>query len=175
MTYIDNFFKLNYDASVKGNGLIDFSFVWQDFNGKILGAGYEVECTEILVVTKGQQFVKNTSFMMLIVENDHQTVINHLSSHSLNNSYEGLMYGDCLQLASSFESISYSFVYRSENSMAHGLTSLAQLNSLSFFIYWLEDIYYSVLLFCKQWYCWWIWFSVRFWAIFVQKKKERKN
>lgn len=109
---------------------------------------YEMECIKILTV-KGLQFAKSTDFLRLIVESDNQTIINHFFSPSINNSYQEMMYENCPQLVSCFKSISYSFVWHSENYVTHNLVGLTQLNSLSFLIYWLENIHCYIFFICK--------------------------
>lgn len=78
--------KVQYDASIRGNGFVGIGFVARDSHELILGAGVDIilgnisiDCAEALTIKHAMVFTSNIDLPNIIVENDCRIVIDALT------------------------------------------------------------------------------------------------
>ncbi|KAL5827366.1 hypothetical protein ACOSQ3_019208 [Xanthoceras sorbifolium] len=122
-------FKLNVDASLKcSESLVGLGAVIRDGNGlfmaglsrKLFGS-VPIEVAEASTILNGLHLVIDSGFTYLLVESDALNVINFLIQKKPPNSEVGLVIVDILAICNS-ATVSFSFVPRCANSVAHELT-----------------------------------------------------
>ena len=85
----------------------------------------EAEC---LSVREALSWLKDKSFLNLIVKMDAQQVFYNLSQPSFNSCF-GLLLEDCKQLASHLANVQFRYVRRSANEAAHVTATVASFVS----------------------------------------------
>ncbi|KAF7810508.1 putative ribonuclease H protein [Senna tora] len=141
-------FKLNVDASLRLNERGRIGCVIRDNNGrciatmtkKIQGV-VDVVQLEALAVYEGMCLAKSLMCTDIQVEGDAKQVMDLLKGGGLNRSYLGQIIEDILALKLNFKSVSFNWVARSPNLVAHTLAFSDfsfPINSLDSYV-WLED------------------------------------
>jgi len=92
---------------------------------------------ETLACRKAMEFVVDVGFNELIIEGDSINVMRALSSLSLNLSVVGNVVADIQCLISGLSRVSFSWVKRDCNQVAHVLARFA--SNLEEDMYWMED------------------------------------
>ncbi|KAF7841316.1 uncharacterized protein G2W53_003614 [Senna tora] len=140
--------KVNVDASMNTHGEGKIGCVIRNFSGRCLAAKImfvpginTIELLEAIAVYEGACFAKDMSCTKIEVEGDCKKVFDLLTSKNFNLSYLGLIIENILALKSDFDCISFNWVPREANVVAH---TLAKTNfnfpdvSLNSHV-WLED------------------------------------
>lgn len=134
-----SFIKINYNVSIRGNDFIEIGFVLCDSSGKVIGAGVNrilgnlsVDCAKALTVYKTILFAMELGINSIIVETDCLRVIQRLVSPWVEYSYLALIIDDCSDLRDHFALMRFMHVGCNANTVAYGLTKLAQIESLVF-------------------------------------------
>ena len=92
---------------------------------------------EVLACRKALEFAIDSGFTKIVLEGDNAKVMKLLMSPQVNRPRLGHIYEDIHTLASSFRSLTISWVKRGANAVAHSLAQFAtQVDSE---IVWLED------------------------------------
>ena len=138
-------YKLNFDAAIFSNmNSMGFGVVIRNNMGEVMAAllakGLAVidsEKAEVLACRRALEFAIDVGFTELEVEGDNVTVMRNLASLRPINSRLGKVYGDVWVLASGCRSLSFSWVNRNANSVAHSLARHASLIAED--ICWLEE------------------------------------
>ena len=95
------------------------------------------EKRKVLVCRKALEFAVDAGFREIVLEGDNAIVMKSLMSPRVNRSKLGHIYEDIHTLATSYRSLTVSYVKRGANAVAHSLARFAtQLDSE---IIWLED------------------------------------
>ena len=124
------FSKLNTGASYsfQQNGNTGLGMVIRDPTGVVVGSKVikglshmEVERAEAIAIREGLIFALSLNFKKLLVESDSLSIINKINKDSLDLSYLGLIIKEIQQLRSSFTSVSFSFIPKQANLVAHHL------------------------------------------------------
>ncbi|KAF7802500.1 reverse transcriptase [Senna tora] len=141
-------FKLNVDASLRMNERGRIGCVIRDSNGRCIAAMtkkiqgvVDVVQLEALAVYEGLSLAKSLMCTELQVEDDFKQVMDLLKRGGLNRSYLGQIIEDILDFKSNFNSVSFNWVARSANLVAHTLAFSDfsfPVNSLDSYV-WLED------------------------------------
>ncbi|KAL5758198.1 hypothetical protein ACOSP7_020809 [Xanthoceras sorbifolium] len=140
----EGWLKLNVDASLWVDScLVGLGAVVRDSNGdfiaglsrKLVGS-VSIEIAEASAILNGLHLAIKSSFSCIQVESDALNVINYLIRHYPPKSEVGIIIIDILSLCDR-ACVSFSFVPRSANSVAHSLV----MNNFSIFdiSIWLEE------------------------------------
>ncbi|KAL5771067.1 hypothetical protein ACOSP7_015221 [Xanthoceras sorbifolium] len=141
---VEGWYKLNVDTSLRAiDCLVGLGAVVRDCNGlfmaglsqKLVGS-VSIEIAEAVAILNGLQLAINSGFTHIIDESDAFNVVNFITQACPLKYEVGLIILDILSL-SSRANVSFSFVPRSANSVAHALArySFCICNVLI----WLED------------------------------------
>ncbi|KAF7821986.1 putative ribonuclease H-like domain, reverse transcriptase zinc-binding domain-containing protein [Senna tora] len=140
--------KINVDASCRSNGEQQIGCVMRNDDGRCLMAmskkvktGATIEYVEALAVLEGMKQAQLMCCNRIIIESDAQRVVNLLNKGNIDISYLGLVIEEILELKSHFSSISFNWVKREANMVAHTLAHSVvnfPYNSPNFIV-WLED------------------------------------
>ncbi|XP_048493125.1 uncharacterized protein LOC125493684 [Beta vulgaris subsp. vulgaris] len=147
--------KLNVDAAFKKEARVGMGAVLRDCVGDVLMAmcdlwkgECEVHVGEAMAVRQGIKVAMEAGFLSFIIETDNTTVYHALKNKKTEASAFGLILKDIYLLLSSCVNISYSWVRREGNMVAHSLAkksiSMGELGV------WLEDIPDDVGVFVKD-------------------------
>ncbi|KAL2905726.1 hypothetical protein RDABS01_004436, partial [Bienertia sinuspersici] len=124
--------KVNVDAGLLGSNALGVGVVAQDDEGAAMFCAsvqmeghLEPRCAEARAILVGIQMAMEMGFDDVIIENDCEGLINALSKGEKGHSSFHLLLEDILLLVSSLRSISWSFVKREANKIAHALAHLA--------------------------------------------------
>ncbi|KAL8550372.1 hypothetical protein ACS0TY_008988 [Phlomoides rotata] len=111
--------KINVDASIK----------------KGLEGVIDVDSAEALAVLQGLEFARQNRVDDVVVESDSQTAVFALNQRKNDLSYFGWIIRDIGRVSATFERVSFVWIRRGANSVAHKLAFSAFARSSSFFSY----------------------------------------
>ncbi|XP_023872473.1 uncharacterized protein LOC111985073 [Quercus suber] len=139
------FFKLNFDATIfKERGRSGFGVVIRNERGEVTTAFSAIgpsvsgsEEAETLACRKAVEFVVEAGFYELIIKGDSINVMRALSSPSPNLSVCGNVVVDIQWLIRGIIRVSFNWVRRDCNRVAHVLARYASI--LNEDMYWMED------------------------------------
>lgn len=105
-------FKLNSDASVKGNRFIEIGFVIQDHRGKVVGAeldrvvgNVDIDCAEAITLRKAMEFAHSFGCSRIMGEVGSSNVSMRLLNPKLDLSYLDLLLEECQNLKENFDEL----------------------------------------------------------------------
>ena len=138
-------YKVNFDAAVFTNSNSSgFGVVIRNNLGEILAAmsakGLAVgdsEEAEVLACRRALEFAVDAGFAELEIEGDNVTVMRSLATSSVVHSRLGNIYEDIHVLATGCRCLSFLWVNRSANRVAHSLAKYASLIEED--VYWMEE------------------------------------
>lgn len=126
------FIKINTDAAVLRGRDVGVGGVARNENGNVLWcfservSGFmDVDSAEAFAMLRGIQIATNRETPKIIMESDSQTLVKALCNPGLNLSLFGTVIEDILSSSPSFEDISFEWIRRTGNSMAHCLAASA--------------------------------------------------
>lgn len=103
-----------------------------------------MEVAEAMAIRKAIQYAKSVGVEELVVESDCSRIVKALVSRvDTLTSCEAILM-DCLDLCRDFKWVDFSFVRRTGNRVAHGLTQVAQDVSLHVPATWFKNVHHSV-------------------------------
>ncbi|KAL5818944.1 hypothetical protein ACOSQ4_022786 [Xanthoceras sorbifolium] len=125
--------KINSDVAVDVRGRrLGFGVVLRDFAGKVLVSYtslllglFSSDIGEALAILYGLRLAVDLGLSSICVEYDAASIVKQLSSRDSSCSDIGLILDDILSLVVNLSDISFSFVCRCANKVAHGLAKLA--------------------------------------------------
>ena len=140
------FVKINFDGAVFSNANSSgVGAVIRNHNGVVMAScaeklnqAYKAEEIEALAALKALQLAFDLGFQNAILEGDSLGLIKALQADDNNLSPLGLLVEDVKLVASNFVSLSYSYIKRNGNSIAHNLAKHAI--SIPDFQVWMEDV-----------------------------------
>ncbi|KAL2931647.1 hypothetical protein RDABS01_037057 [Bienertia sinuspersici] len=136
--------KINTDAASFSNG-IGLGGVTRDSTGEVVVAtcmflegSYEVEMAEAMAMRHALRINIEAGFTNFVLEMDNMKLFSHLAKGTEEPTHFGGVTADIRHLATLCQDISFSFIRREGNRVAHGLAKL----SCNFNEYrvWLEDV-----------------------------------
>lgn len=101
-------------------------------------AAHNAEEVEALAVKCGLEIAKDIGVTKVVVESDCQQVISKLKNGTIDRSYEGFIISDILSLVNFFNVISFKYVRRICNGVAHCLAKCS--HSFDGFRVWMEEV-----------------------------------
>ncbi|KAL8500898.1 hypothetical protein ACS0TY_020473 [Phlomoides rotata] len=134
------FYKLNVDASIKKGICSSFAGVLRNDKGEIAWCFskwqegvIDVDSAEALAVLHGLELARQHGIEEVEVEFDSQTVVFALNSSKNDLSYYGRIIEDIRRSSLAFERISFAWIRREANIVAHKLAFSAFARDPSFF------------------------------------------
>ncbi|XP_043807328.1 uncharacterized protein LOC122721971 [Manihot esculenta] len=119
-------YKYNIDISVQVNGLYGLGMVVRNSLGYCCEGQFMVVpglmdplLGEVLCFREALSWLKSKNYFLVCVETDCELVVNALNSPHFDSSYFELMINDCKALFHELQYVSFAFVRRSANQVAH--------------------------------------------------------
>ncbi|KAF7835887.1 uncharacterized protein G2W53_010746 [Senna tora] len=140
--------KLNVDASIKEGHPNRVGCIIRNYMGRCLAAMTKrfdtitsVDTMEAVAVYDGLVLAKSMSILNIEVEGDSANVFKLLNRGGVDQSYLGIIIEDILDLSNFFSSISFKWIRRETNRVAHILAheQVDFLDDNSSSLVWLED------------------------------------
>nr|XP_023892017.1 uncharacterized protein LOC112004019 [Quercus suber] len=127
-------FKLNFDAAVFSElSCSGIGAVIRNDNGEVMAAMSargplvaDSAVAEVLACRRAMEFAREAGFTELVVEGDNLCVMKALAASEVDRSWLGHIIQDIKWLARNFRRISFSYVRRAANTVAHGLARYAK-------------------------------------------------
>lgn len=125
--------KLNLDASCAADGTTGLGGAFRGFGGQLLElVAHHIPCCEEIEVAEsctcllGIRRAKEVDFRDLIVEMDHQGLVFALQKEIIPRSPAGTVIADILNLAKEFDRVTFHWIGRRHNRVAHHIASIAR-------------------------------------------------
>ena len=138
-------FKLNFDAAMFLElRCSDVGAMIRNEKGEVMAAMLvrgpqvgESVVAEIIACRRALEFAGEAGFTDLVVEGDNLSVMKSLAASETDHSWLGHIIQDIKGLTRSFRNVSFSYVRRAANSVAHGLARYAK--NIHEDMYWMEE------------------------------------
>ena len=142
---LDSSFKLNFDAAVFSElNCLGVGAMIRNEKGKVMAAmsarGPHVIdsiAAEVIACRRALEFACEAGFTDLVVEGDNLSVMKLLAASEPDHSWLGHIIQDIKWLTRSLRMVSFSYVRRAANSVAHGLARYAKYVHED--MYWIDD------------------------------------
>ncbi|KAI4347890.1 hypothetical protein L6164_008666 [Bauhinia variegata] len=125
--------KINIDAAVGFDHIGGVGGVLRDTAETFLGGwcnqcdwSTSISSLEAMANREALVLLKAWGYQHIVLEGDSQSIIHQLNSPRSNMSYEGLIINDILALSKEFTYVSFSWVPREANKVAHQLVALVK-------------------------------------------------
>lgn len=125
--------RFNSDASLGSDGKAGFGGVFNNCEGTALkftsdhiSSCFDVECAEGLAILSGLQIALVDGFMSLEVESDCHSLISALNRGMIPRTSVGTIIADIQGLAKQFDRISFRWIRRDQNLIAHQIANHAR-------------------------------------------------
>lgn len=139
-------FKLNVDAAVRIGEGVAVAGVLRDGAGTVcwcfaetMVGGLTVDVAEAVAVRRGLEVARQQQVDNFCVESDSQTVVATINRHIADRSYLGCVVQDIWDLRRGFNNVTFNWLRRSGNYLAHNLASFGCNCSANFFSTHLPD------------------------------------
>ena len=141
----NSMFKLNFDVAVFSElSCSGVGAMIRNEKGEVMAAmsarGPQVvnsAVEEIIACRRALEFASEVGFTDLVVEGDNLSVMKSLAALETDHSWLGHIIQDIKWLTQSFRKVSFSYMRRAANSMAHGLARYAK--NVHEDMYWMEE------------------------------------
>lgn len=137
--------KLNIDASVRPSLGTGIAGVLRDEGGRVrwcygeLSDSVVVDVAEALAIRRGMEFARDNGVRDLLVESDAQIVIYVLLYPRQDLSYVGTIVRDIRDLVADFDRVTFAWIRRAGNYVAHLLVFYAFTSATAFFSIHVSD------------------------------------
>ncbi|KAK6164142.1 hypothetical protein DH2020_001006 [Rehmannia glutinosa] len=120
--------KLNVDASIKKGSGMGIRAVLRDHEGKVIDSltnhfspEYPIDIAETIACREGMLLARTTQCSNLLIETDCLHLAQSINNNQEDLSYLGNIIEDIRSYRSSFSSVSFSYIPRETNNLAHSL------------------------------------------------------